>query len=89
MPVTHTPARRAPRRRRGASVSSASRDARASEHYEWSFAWGRFPRPESEAFFKGWKAEPDAGQDLRDSFARLVEPSQVLSPERLERWFSA
>jgi hypothetical protein len=61
---------------------------RAEEHYEWSFTWGRFPRPESEAFFRGWKSEPDAGQDLRDSFSRMVEPSQVLSPERLERWFA-
>lgn len=64
------------------------RDRRASEHHEWSFAWGRFPRPESEALFNGWATEADAGQDLRDSFSRQVEPSQVLSNERLARWFS-
>ena len=64
------------------------RDRRAAEHYEWSFAWGRFPRPESENLFRGWATEPEAGQDLRDSFSRLVEPSQVMSEDRLERWFS-
>jgi 2-polyprenyl-6-methoxyphenol hydroxylase-like FAD-dependent oxidoreductase len=64
------------------------RDARAAEHYDWSFSWGRFPRPESEHLFRGWETEPDAGQDLRDSFSRQVEPSQVMSKERLARWFS-
>ena len=67
----------------------AWRDERASEHYEWSFAWGHFPRPENEAIFRGWASEPDAAQDLRDSFSRLVEPSQVMSKERLGRWFAA
>lgn len=62
------------------------RDRRASEHYEWSFAWGRLPLPETEALFRGWASEPDAGQDLRDSYSRLVEPSRVLSAERLARW---
>ncbi len=65
------------------------RDARAAEHYDWSFSWGRFPRPESENLFRGWATEPDAGQDLRDSFSRLVEPSQVVSKERLARWFKS
>jgi len=67
----------------------AWRDARAAEHYEWSFAWGHFPRAENEAIFRGWASEPDAGQDLRDSFSRLVEPSQVMTKERLARWFGA
>jgi 2-polyprenyl-6-methoxyphenol hydroxylase-like FAD-dependent oxidoreductase len=62
------------------------RDRRAAEHYEWSFAWGRLPRPENEALFKGWATEADAGQDLRDSYSRRVEPSAVLSDERLARW---
>jgi|SRR5271155_321403 len=65
------------------------RDRRAREHYEWSFTWGRFPRPEAENLFKGWASEPDAAQDLRDSFSRLAEPSQVLSEERLARWFTS
>ncbi|MCI4348553.1 MAG: FAD-dependent monooxygenase [Thermoplasmata archaeon] len=65
------------------------RDKRALEHYEWSFSWGRFPRPELEPLFRGWMSEADAGQDLRDSFSRRVEPSRVLSKERLARWFGA
>jgi 2-polyprenyl-6-methoxyphenol hydroxylase-like FAD-dependent oxidoreductase len=62
------------------------RDARAAEHYDWSFAWGKFPR--SGATFKGWATEEDAGQDVRDSFSRLVKPSEVLTQERLARWFA-
>jgi 2-polyprenyl-6-methoxyphenol hydroxylase-like FAD-dependent oxidoreductase len=66
------------------------RDTRAAEHYDWSFAWGRFPRPGvSEKLFKGWATEPDASQDLRDSFSRQVEPSQVMSKERLARWLES
>jgi 2-polyprenyl-6-methoxyphenol hydroxylase-like FAD-dependent oxidoreductase len=65
------------------------RDARAAEHYDWSFAWGRFPRPQSLNLFRGWASEPDAGQDLRDSFSRMVEPSQVMSEARLARWFKS
>jgi 2-polyprenyl-6-methoxyphenol hydroxylase-like FAD-dependent oxidoreductase len=65
------------------------RDARAAEHYEWSFTWGRFPRPEHEPIFRGWASEADAGQDLRDTFSRLVEPSALMSEERLNRWFGA
>jgi len=65
------------------------RDGRAAEHYDWSFAWGRFPRPETaEPLFRGWASEPDAGQDLRDSFARRLEPSEVMTPERMGRWFA-
>jgi 2-polyprenyl-6-methoxyphenol hydroxylase-like FAD-dependent oxidoreductase len=67
----------------------AWRDARAAEHYDWSFAWGRFPNVEaSPKLWRGWATEADAGQDLRDSFSRLVEPSQVTSKERLARWFA-
>ncbi len=67
----------------------AWRDGKAAEHYDWSFAWGRFPRPESaEPLFRGWASDPDAGQDLRDCLARTVEPSQLMSQERLERWFA-
>ncbi len=75
----------------GASPSLESyagwRDTRASEHYEWSFTWGRFPGPESENIFRGCASEADAAQDLRDSFSRRVEPSRVMSSERLSRWF--
>jgi 2-polyprenyl-6-methoxyphenol hydroxylase-like FAD-dependent oxidoreductase len=65
------------------------RDTKSAEHYDWSFAWGRFPKPESaEPLFRGWASDPDAGQDLRDCLARTVEPSQLMSRERLERWFA-
>ena len=64
------------------------RDGKAAEH-QTSFAWGRFPRPESaEPLFRGWASDPEAGQDLRDCLARQVEPSQLMSEERLERWFA-
>ena len=65
------------------------RDARAAEHYDWSFAWGHFPKPETaQPLFRGWASEPDAAQDLRDTFARRVEPSELMTPERLARWFA-
>ncbi|MFL5908715.1 MAG: NAD(P)/FAD-dependent oxidoreductase [Solirubrobacterales bacterium] len=65
------------------------RDSRAAEHYDWSFAWGRFPRPETAGhLFRGWASEPDAGQDLRDTLTRRTEPSQLMTKERMERWFA-
>lgn len=60
-------------------------EERAAEHYEWSFAWGRFPRPESEPLFRSWASDPAAGQALRDSFSRLVRPSEVMAAARLTR----
>jgi 2-polyprenyl-6-methoxyphenol hydroxylase-like FAD-dependent oxidoreductase len=73
----------------GLEEYKAWRDARAAEHYDWSFAWGRFPNPENgEKLWRGWSSDADAGQDLRDSFSRLVEPSQVMSRERVARWFA-
>ncbi len=65
------------------------RDARSAEHYDWSFVWGRFPQPESENLFRGWAGDAEAAQDLRDSFSRRLEPSQVLSTQRLAKWFAA
>ena len=65
-------------------------EERARDHYDWSFAWGRFPRPDTtEKLFRGWASEPDAGQDLRDTYTRRVSPSKVMSEERLARWFGA
>jgi hypothetical protein len=66
-------------------------DARAAEHYDWSFAWGRFPKPGvSDRLFAGWAREPEAGQDLRDTFSRQVDPSpsRVINSERLARWLA-
>ncbi len=68
----------------------AWRDERAREHYEWSFDYARLPRPETaRPIFAGLAADPQAGQDFRDSFLRLTRPrSDVLTEERLGRWFA-
>jgi 2-polyprenyl-6-methoxyphenol hydroxylase-like FAD-dependent oxidoreductase len=68
----------------------AWREERAREHYEWSFDFGRFPKPETaRPLFRGIASDPAAAQDFRDSFARLTRPrSDVLSRERLGRWFA-
>jgi flavin-dependent dehydrogenase len=60
-------------------------EGRSGQQYPWSFAWGRFPT--TDAIFKGWAGDDDAAQDLRDSFSRQVDPSAVLTQERLARWF--
>jgi 2-polyprenyl-6-methoxyphenol hydroxylase-like FAD-dependent oxidoreductase len=74
----------------GLEEYAAWHDGRAMDHYDWSFSWGRFPRPEvAEKLFRGWASEPDAGQDLRDTYSRLVSPSKARSEERLARWFAA
>jgi 2-polyprenyl-6-methoxyphenol hydroxylase-like FAD-dependent oxidoreductase len=65
------------------------RDQRAAEHYDWSFAWGRFPHLETaQKLWRGWATDAAAGQDLRDTFSRLVEPSELMSKERRARWFA-
>ena len=66
------------------------RDARAAGHYEWSFSFGSFPRPERAGpVFDGLSAEPDAQQDFRDVLCRTVEPGEMMCEERLARWFAA
>jgi 2-polyprenyl-6-methoxyphenol hydroxylase-like FAD-dependent oxidoreductase len=66
------------------------RDERGAEHYEWSFNFGTAPRPEvANPLFGGLAANPEAGQQFRDSFARLARPrSDVFTEERLGRWLS-
>ena len=65
-------------------------EQRSDEHYDWSFSWGRFPRPGiSEKVFRGWASEPDASQDLRDTLTRRVLPSEAMSQDRLGRWLAA
>jgi 2-polyprenyl-6-methoxyphenol hydroxylase-like FAD-dependent oxidoreductase len=66
------------------------RDERAREHYEWSFDYSRLPRPDvAGPVFAGLASDPEAGQAFRDSFTRLARPrSDVLTRERLERWFA-
>lgn len=68
----------------------AWRDDRAREHYEWSFDFARFPRPEvAGPVFTGLAADPEAGQNLRDALSRQLRPrSDVFTNERLGQWFS-
>ncbi|HET8815063.1 MAG TPA: NAD(P)/FAD-dependent oxidoreductase [Solirubrobacterales bacterium] len=68
----------------------AWRDERAREHYEWSFDFARFPRPETAGpIFSGVTSDPDAGQNLRDALSRQLRPREdVFTKERLEHWFS-
>jgi 2-polyprenyl-6-methoxyphenol hydroxylase-like FAD-dependent oxidoreductase len=64
-------------------------DKRAAEHYDWSFVWGRFPRIGiSDVLFRGWAEDPEAAQDLRDTFSRQVNPSVMTSKERTARYFA-
>ncbi|HJZ03731.1 MAG TPA: NAD(P)/FAD-dependent oxidoreductase [Streptosporangiaceae bacterium] len=66
------------------------RDARAAEHYEWSFQSARLPHPEhGQPVFAGLAADPHAGQEWRDLFTRLRRPSEVFTAERLSRWAAA
>jgi 2-polyprenyl-6-methoxyphenol hydroxylase-like FAD-dependent oxidoreductase len=68
----------------------AWRDERAREHYEWSFDFARFPKPEvAGPVFAGLTADPEAGQNLRDALSRQLRPrSDVFTDERLGQWFS-
>jgi 2-polyprenyl-6-methoxyphenol hydroxylase-like FAD-dependent oxidoreductase len=69
----------------------AYRDERAREHYEWSFDFARFAKPETaEPIFRGLTADPEAAQNLRDALSRQLRPKEdVFTKERLGRWFSA
>jgi 2-polyprenyl-6-methoxyphenol hydroxylase-like FAD-dependent oxidoreductase len=68
----------------------AWREERAREHYEWSFDYGRLPRPDvTRPIFAGLASDSEAGQAFRDTFTRRARPrTDVLTPERLERWFA-
>jgi 2-polyprenyl-6-methoxyphenol hydroxylase-like FAD-dependent oxidoreductase len=69
----------------------AWRDERAREHYEWSFDFARFPKPETSApIFAGLTTDPEASQNLRDALSRQLRPREdVFTEERLGRWFTA
>jgi 2-polyprenyl-6-methoxyphenol hydroxylase-like FAD-dependent oxidoreductase len=68
----------------------AYRDERAREHYEWSFDFARFAKPETAApIFRGLTADPEAAQNLRDALSRQLRPREdVFTRERLGRWFT-
>ena len=63
------------------------RDTRAEEHYVWSFRSASWPVPERHLpVHAGLAGDELAGQQWRDMFTRLHEPSGVYTPERLARW---
>jgi hypothetical protein len=52
------------------------------------FQFGSMPRPETAGpLFDGMSADPAAEQDFRDVLCRTVNPRELLSKERLDRWF--
>lgn len=63
---------------------------RSKGHYEWSFDYARWPRPEIvHPYLGGLSSDPVATQDWVDTFTRLKKPSDVNTAERLTKWFSA
>jgi len=65
------------------------RDARAAGHYEWSFSFGSFPKPDKGGLiFGGISAEPDVEQSFRDVLCRTADPRDVMSQENLSRWLA-
>ena len=63
------------------------RDTRAQEHYVWSFRSASWPVPERHLpVHAGLAGDELAAQQWRDMFARLHQPSDVYTPERLARW---
>jgi uncharacterized protein (TIGR03083 family) len=65
------------------------RDARAEEHYEWSFDKARFGTRRGAALYSGIASDADASQEFLDTFTRSTRPSEVVTPARLSRWEAA
>ena len=65
------------------------RDEQAAGHYEWSYELAKFPSPDAAAVWAGLAADPVAGPELLDTFARRHRPDDVLSPARRARWRAA
>jgi len=63
------------------------RDSRAHEHYVLSFRSASWPVPEKHLpIHAGLAGDETAGQEFRDMFTRLYQPSDVYTSERLGRW---
>ena len=67
----------------------AWRATRAAGHYEWSFELARWPSPDGAAVYAGLAADPTAGREFLDTFARRLRPDEVLTPARRARWRAA
>jgi 2-polyprenyl-6-methoxyphenol hydroxylase-like FAD-dependent oxidoreductase len=62
--------------------------SRSKQHYEWSFTYGSWPVPDvAHPYMSGLAGDPAAAQDWLDTFTRVRQPSDVNTPERLNRWF--
>ena len=65
------------------------RRERSSDHYEFSFLYGSWPNVElADPYLRGMASDAEATQDWLDIFTRRTTPSDVDTPERLNRWFS-
>ena len=67
----------------------AWRTERSAGHFEWSFQAARFPGADAAALYAGLAADPVAGREFLDSFAKRYEPAAVLTPARRARWRAA
>jgi 2-polyprenyl-6-methoxyphenol hydroxylase-like FAD-dependent oxidoreductase len=65
------------------------RNDRAGEQYDWSFTFASFPRQPGNIIFGALERDPEAAQQFRDTLTRQAGPrSDLLTPERLEKWFA-
>lgn len=65
------------------------RAARDAGHYEWAFAAARFPGPDAAAVYAGLEADPAAGREFLDSFAKHHRADTVMTRARRARWRAA
>jgi 2-polyprenyl-6-methoxyphenol hydroxylase-like FAD-dependent oxidoreductase len=65
------------------------RRERSIEHYEWSYDYARWPRPDvAGPYMRGLSSDPEATQQWLDVFTRRHRPSVINTPERLSKWFA-
>lgn len=65
------------------------RSDRSAEAYDFSYGVARLPEARSAARYAGLAADPVAGQQFLDTFARTTGLADVFTPERSARWRAA
>jgi len=66
------------------------RDARAADHYEFSYRYAELPERETAMpIFSGIASDPEAKADLVGVMCRTRRPDQLFTAERMARWFKA